>query len=60
MSTEILNKKEDNPEGIVSTKKSKLRNHRLLSIKIMYRDAAYVDGDLIRVFQMSSFKPSEF
>ncbi len=46
-----LNKKEDNSEGVVYRRNQNLGNYTTgsVSAKVMYRDAAYVDGDLIRV-----------
>ncbi|SHG45574.1 hypothetical protein SAMN05444396_1147 [Flavobacterium segetis] len=46
------NKKEENPEGIVYRRNQNLGNFQTgsTSAKIMYRDAAYVDGDKIRVY----------
>ena len=47
-----LNKKEDNSEGIVYRKNQNLGNFTTSSLtaKVRYRDAAYVDGDKIRVY----------
>jgi hypothetical protein len=46
------NKKEDNSQGIVYRKNQNLGNYQTGSVtaKVMYRDAAYVDGDQIRVY----------
>ena len=46
------NKKEDNSQGIVYRKNQNLGNFATGSTtaKVMYRDAAYVDGDQIRVY----------
>ena len=46
------NKKEDKQEGIVYRKNQNLGNFQTGSTtaKVMYRDAAYVDGDQIRVY----------
>lgn len=46
------NKKEENTNGIVYRKNQNLGNFQTGSVtaKIMYRDAAYVDGDQIRVY----------
>ena len=46
------NKKEENTEGIVYRKNQNLGNFQTGSTtaKVMYRDAAYVDGDQIRVY----------
>ena len=46
------NKKEENTEGIVYRKNQNLGNFSTGSVtaKVMYRDAAYVDGDQIRVY----------
>jgi hypothetical protein len=47
-----LNKKEDNPEGVVYRKNQNLGDFKTGSFtaKVRYRDAAYVDGDEIRVY----------
>jgi len=47
-----LNKKEDNAEGYVYRKNQNLGNFATSSLtaKVRYRDAAYVDGDRIRVY----------
>lgn len=47
-----LNKKEDKSEGIVYRKNQNLGNFNTSSLtaKVRYRDAAYVDGDKIRVY----------
>lgn len=47
-----LNKKEDNPEGNVYRRNQNLGDFKTGSVtaKVLYRDAAYVDGDQIRVF----------
>ena len=49
---EKWNKKEDNSQGIVYRKNQNLGNFATGSVtaKVMYRDAAYVDGDQIRVY----------
>lgn len=49
---EKLNKKEDNPEAIVYRKNQNLGDFKTNSTtaKVLYRDAAYVDGDQIRVY----------
>ncbi|CAM4047945.1 hypothetical protein FLSI110296_10900 [Flavobacterium sinopsychrotolerans] len=46
------NKKEENTDGVVYRKNQNLGNFQTGSVtaKIMYRDAAYVDGDKIRVY----------
>ncbi|MFV8440500.1 hypothetical protein [Flavobacterium sp. LB2P44] len=46
------NKKEENTNGIVYRKNQNLGNFQTGSVtaKVMYRDAAYVDGDQIRVY----------
>ena len=46
------NKKEENSEGVVYRKNQNLGNFATGSVtaKVMYRDAAYVDGDKIRVY----------
>ncbi|MEC5164631.1 hypothetical protein RCH18_000350 [Flavobacterium sp. PL11] len=46
------NKKEENPQGIVYRRNQNLGNFQTssTSAKVMYRDAAYVDGDKIRVY----------
>ena len=46
------NKKEDKQEGVVYRKNQNLGNFQTGSTtaKVMYRDAAYVDGDQIRVY----------
>jgi hypothetical protein len=47
-----LNKKEDFPEGIIYRRNQNLGDFKTksTSAKILYRDAAYVDGDIIRVY----------
>lgn len=47
-----LNKKEDKSEGLVYRKNQNLGNYSTSSLtaKVRYRDAAYVDGDKIRVY----------
>lgn len=47
-----LNKKQDNFEGIVYRKNQNLGTFKTtsLSARVMYRDAEYVDGDVIRVY----------
>lgn len=47
-----LNKKEDKSEGLVYRKNQNLGNFSTgsLTAKVRYRDAAYVDGDKIRVY----------
>ncbi len=47
-----LNKKPDNEEGVVYRKNQNLGDFKTKSgtAKVRYRDAAYVDGDLIRVY----------
>jgi hypothetical protein len=47
-----LNEKEDNPEGNVYRRNQNLGDFRTGSVtaKVLYRDAAYVDGDQIRVY----------
>jgi hypothetical protein len=47
-----MNKKEDNKEGIVYRKNQNLGDFKTASLtaKVLYRDAAYVDGDQIRVY----------
>lgn len=47
-----FNKKEPNPEGVVYRRNQDLGSFPTgsVSAKVMYRDAAYVDGDLIRVY----------
>lgn len=47
-----LNKKEDNSEGAVYRKNQDLGDFKTgsLTAKVRYRDAAYVDGDEIRVY----------
>jgi hypothetical protein len=47
-----LNKKEDNPEGNVYRRNQNLGDFKTgsVSAKVLYRDAAYVDGDQIRVY----------
>lgn len=49
---DILNKKEDNPDGVFYRRNQNLGNFKTTSLtsKIRYRDAAYVDGDKIRVY----------
>ena len=46
------NKKEENTDGVVYRKNQNLGNFQTGSVtaKVMYRDAAYVDGDKIRVY----------
>ena len=46
------NKKEENTDGVVYRKNQNLGNFATGSVtaKVMYRDAAYVDGDKIRVY----------
>ena len=46
------NKKEENPQGIIYRRNQNLGNFQTgsTSAKVMYRDAAYVDGDKIRVY----------
>ena len=46
------NKKEENKDGVVYRKNQNLGNFSTGSVtaKVMYRDAAYVDGDHIRVY----------
>ncbi len=46
------NKKEDNPEATVYRKNQNLGDFKMSSLtaKVLYRDAAYVDGDQIRVY----------
>jgi hypothetical protein len=47
-----LNKKEENPEGVVYRRNQNLGSFKTgsLTAKVRYRDAAYVDGDAIRVY----------
>ncbi len=47
-----LNKKEGNPDGVVYRKNQNLGDFKTgsLTAKVRYRDAAYVDGDEIRVY----------
>jgi hypothetical protein len=47
-----LNKKEDNPEGNIYRRNQNLGDFKTASVsaKVLYRDAAYVDGDQIRVY----------
>ena len=47
-----LNKKEENPDGIFYRRNQNLGDFKTKSIisKVRYRDAAYVDGDKIRVY----------
>lgn len=47
-----LNKKQDNSEGIIYRKNQNLGNFLTSSLtaKVRYRDAAFVDGDKIRVY----------
>lgn len=47
-----LNKKEDNPEMIFYRRNQNLGDFKTKSVtaKVLYRDAAYVDGDEIRVY----------
>ncbi|UFH35355.1 hypothetical protein [Flavobacterium acetivorans] len=47
-----LNKKEEQPEGIVYRRNQNLGDFKTTSVtaKVLYRDAAYVDGDQIRVY----------
>jgi hypothetical protein len=47
-----LNKKEDNSEGNVYRRNQNLGDFKTgsVSAKVLYRDAAYVDGDKIRVY----------
>jgi hypothetical protein len=47
-----LNKREDNPEGNVYRRNQNLGDFKTGSVtaKVLYRDAAYVDGDQIRVY----------
>lgn len=49
---EKMNKKEDNPDAIVYRKNQNLGDFKTNSVtaKVLYRDAAYVDGDQIRVY----------
>lgn len=49
---DILNKKEDNPDGVFYRRNQNLGNFKTTSLtsKIRYRDAAYVDGDKIRIY----------
>jgi hypothetical protein len=49
---EKLNKKTDRQEGIVYRRNQSLGTYKTKSIsaKVMYRDAQYVDGDLIRIY----------
>jgi hypothetical protein len=47
-----LNKKVDNEEGTVYRRNQNLGDFKTTSVtaKVLYRDAAYVDGDQIRVY----------
>lgn len=49
---DILNKKEDNPDGVFYRRNQNLGNFKTTSLtsKIRYRDAAFVDGDKVRVY----------
>jgi hypothetical protein len=47
-----LNKKESNPEGVFYRRNQNLGSFKTNTVvsKVLYRDAAYVDGDKIRIY----------